>query len=42
LVVINPDTDKIEARVPSAAGHHDHVVIPRDWEGMKASRSTSV
>lgn len=42
LVVINCDTDKIEARLPSPAGHHDHVVVPRDWEGMKASRSTSV
>lgn len=42
VVVINPDTDKIEARLPSPAGHHDHVVVPRDWEGMKASRSTSV
>lgn len=42
LVVINCDTDKIEARLPSPAGHHDHVVVPHDWEGMKASRSTSV
>lgn len=42
LVVINCDTDKIEARLPSPAGHHDHVVVPKDWEGMKASRSTSV
>lgn len=42
LVVINADTDKIEARLPSPAGHHDHVVVPRDWEGLKASRSTSV
>ena len=42
LVVLNVDTDKIEARLPSAAGHHDHVVVPKDWEGMKSSRSTSV
>lgn len=42
IVVINPETNKIEARIPSPAGHHDHVVIPPDWEGMKASRSTSV
>lgn len=42
LVVINADNNKIEARLPSPAGHHDHVVVPKDWEGMKASRSTSV
>jgi len=42
LVVINADTDKIEARLPSPGGHHDHVVVPKDWEGMKSSRSTSV
>lgn len=42
LVVINCHTDKIEARIPSPSGHHDHVVVPRDWEGMKTSRSTSV
>ncbi|MHB1174002.1 MAG: twin-arginine translocation signal domain-containing protein [Sulfuriferula sp.] len=42
LVVINVDTDKIEARLPSPGGHHDHVVVPKDWEGMKSSRSTSV
>lgn len=42
LIVINCETDKIEARLPSPSGHHDHVVVPRDWEGMKTSRSTSV
>lgn len=42
LVIINVANDKIEARIPSPGGHHDHVVVPKDWEGMKASRSTSV
>ena len=42
IVVINCDTDKIEARLPSPGGHHDHVVVPPSWEGLKASRSTSV
>jgi hypothetical protein len=42
IVVINCDTDKIEARIASPGGHHDHVVVPPDWEGLKASRSTSV
>ncbi|RRQ24133.1 hypothetical protein D5687_03340 [Guyparkeria sp. SCN-R1] len=42
LVVINADTDEIVARLPSPAGHHDHVVVPESWEGLKSSRSTSV
>lgn len=42
LVVIDADTDEIVARLPSAAGHHDHVVVPESWEGLKSSRSTSV
>ncbi len=42
IVVINCDTDKIEVRLPSPGGHHDHVVVPPSWEGLKASRSTSV
>lgn len=42
LVVIDADSDEIVARLPSPAGHHDHVVVPESWEGLKASRSTSV
>jgi hypothetical protein len=42
LVVIDADTDQIVARLPSPAGHHDHVVVPESWEGLKSSRSTSV
>ena len=42
LVVINVETDKIEARLPCPGGMHDHVVVPESWEGLKFSRSTSV
>ncbi|MDN5874024.1 MAG: twin-arginine translocation signal domain-containing protein [Sinobacteraceae bacterium] len=42
LVVIDVDSNEIVARLPSPAGHHDHVVVPESWEGLKSSRSTSV
>lgn len=42
VVIINVNTNKIEARLPSPGGHHDHVVVPASWEGLKTSRSTSV
>ncbi len=42
LVVIHADSNEVVARLPSAAGHHDHVVVPESWEGLKSSRSTSV
>lgn len=42
LIVIDVDADKIVARLPSPAGHHDHVVVPRSWDGLKTSRSTSI
>jgi len=42
LVILNVETDKIEARIAVPGGMHDHVVVPESWEGMKFSRSTSV
>lgn len=42
LVIINADSLEIVARMPSPNGHHDHVVIPSDWQMAKASRSVSV
>lgn len=42
VVVLDVESDDIVMRYPDAGGHHDHSLVPKDWEGMKASRSTNV
>ncbi len=42
IVVLDVETDEIVMRYPDPGGHHDHSLVPKDWEGMKASRSTNV
>lgn len=42
VVVLDAESDDIVMRWPDPAGHHDHSLVPQDWEGMKASRSTNV
>lgn len=42
VVVLDVESDDIVMRYPDPGGHHDHSLVPKDWEGMKASRSTNV
>lgn len=42
IVVLDVESDDIVMRYPDPGGHHDHSLVPEDWEGMKASRSTNV
>lgn len=42
VVVLDVESNDIVMRYPDPGGHHDHSLVPKDWEGMKASRSTNV
>jgi hypothetical protein len=41
IAVIDTSRDEIVARLNSPYGHHDHVIVPRNLQDLRTSRSTT-
>jgi inorganic pyrophosphatase len=41
IAIIETSNDEVVARLNSPYGHHDHVIVPRNVEDLKISRSTT-
>jgi hypothetical protein len=41
VVIIDAKTDEVMGFLPSAAGHHDNVIVPRTLEDLRVSRCTT-